>query len=535
MSDNSTHKIIVGLDFGTTTCKAAYYAPRLLEASSDLVPPLPLTSLVAEIYPVEFSHEGHTEPTKLAWHEGEHRFYYGSELDFKVDRGSIPPGDVVELPKLSLDDSAQTHKLRKRQEAQRERMPYMNGKPLSSIDIIAQFLRWFKDRALGIIKHQLDRRRYNVSALADSTIWVLTLPANWEEAGDDLRQAAREAGLGNIELVTETEAAAIAWLASSPESFQDLAQEPMVVADAGGGTHNVITYIVNSSGTMEEALPGTGGLKGSYWLVEDFEDHLTKLWRYKLNNFLVDHGQNPADPVVFQHLVNSCNNQFETQKKRFNGFSEDEAERKIDVTLQGRWNCLLSTDSNKVVLLKSVCEVMFAKIIDPIIAAIKQQIGDFNALHSPKMIRRVLFFGGLSKSPHVRNTISKRFFEEEVMGYPVVVEIPGPSLSEVVVAKGAVLKSLHCDIITRRFRRRNFGIVEDIPLICFPDHQRSTLKAVPDFEDNELRREEYGEQPVRVHQAWSSMPLAGPMQIRITLLSSPRELEQYADILDPKN
>ncbi|KAL8876193.1 MAG: hypothetical protein Q9198_005570 [Flavoplaca austrocitrina] len=136
--------------------------------------------------------------------------------------------------------------------------------------------------------------------------------------------------------------------------------------------------------------------------------------------------------------------------------------------------------------------------------------------------------------------------------------MPSASLSEVVVAKGAVLKSLRGDIITRRFRRRNFGIVEDIPLVCFPDHRRRTLKAVKDFEDDELRvrnrmvsifrntsllhqwtnrmqREEYNDQSVRVHRGWSSMPLVGPMQIRVTLVSSPQELEQYADILDPTN
>lgn len=61
------------------------------------------------------------------------------------------------------------------------------------------------------------------------------------------------------------------------------------------------------------------------------------------------------------------------------------------------------------------------------------------------------------------------------------------SASEVVVAKGAVLKSLRGEIITRRFRRRNFGVVEDIPLECFPIHLRGNLEAVRDIEDNELR------------------------------------------------
>ncbi|KAL8837892.1 MAG: hypothetical protein Q9176_005368 [Flavoplaca citrina] len=339
MSDDPRHRVTIGLDFGTTTCKSAYYAPRGLGTSSNSRNTLTFIPSEAEIYPVELSNEGHTEPTKLAWHKTERRFFYGSELELKVDRGSISPEDVVDLPKLSLDRSEQTYRLRKRQEAQREEMPYKNGEPLSSIDIIAQFLRWFKDRVLGIIEHQLDRRRYNVAALADSTTWVLTLPANWEEASDDLRRAAREAGLGNVELVTETEAAAAAMLGSSQESFRDLAQEPILVADAGGGTH--LTLNVNE-----------GGLRGSYWLAEDFQDHLTKLWPHKLNDFLVDQGQDPTDPVIFQKLVDSCSNQFETQKKRFDGFSEDEEVSKMVVTLQGRRSCMASTDSNTIVLPK---------------------------------------------------------------------------------------------------------------------------------------------------------------------------------------
>ncbi|KAL8890158.1 MAG: hypothetical protein Q9192_005907, partial [Flavoplaca navasiana] len=387
MADDSMHKVIIGLDFGTTTCKAAYYAPRLLRASSDFPPPVPVTPSEAEIYPVELSNEGHTEPTKLAWHKEKRRFFYGSELDREVNRGSIPPEDVVDLPKLSLDRSAQTCALRQKQKAQRDQMGTKNGKPVSSVNVIAQFLRWFKDRVLDRIKFQLDRRRYNVLALADNTTWVLTLPANWEEASDDLRLAAREAGLGEVELVTETDAAAAAMLGSSEETYRDLAQEPILVVDAGGGTHNVITYIVKPDGTMEEGLPGTGGLSGSYWLVEDFRDRLTKLWRYKMNDFLVDQGKDPTNPVIFQKLVDYCSNQFETEKKRFDGFSDDDEESKMVISFQGARDCMGSTDSNTIILSKSICEAMFAKITDPIVAAIKQQIGDFNALHSPKAIQ----------------------------------------------------------------------------------------------------------------------------------------------------
>lgn len=140
---------------------------------------------------------------------------FGCELDREVRFGLIPPEDVITLPKLSLDRSAQTVPLRRRQKEQCDRMP----QPASSIGIVARFLRWFKKLVLEVVENNLGRTRYLELAVATEAVWVLTLPANWEEASDDLRQAAREAGLGEIQLVTETEAAAAAMLESSSRSM----------------------------------------------------------------------------------------------------------------------------------------------------------------------------------------------------------------------------------------------------------------------------------------------------------------------------
>ncbi|KAL8670507.1 MAG: hypothetical protein Q9168_004959 [Polycauliona sp. 1 TL-2023] len=189
---------------------------------------------------------------------------------------------------------------------------------------------------------------------------------------------------------------------------------------------------------------------------------------------------------------------------------------------------------------------MFAKITDPIIAAIEKQITEFKAKHSPSVINRIFFFGGLSKSLHVRNTLRKHFYDEQVMGYPIEVVLPHASISDVVVAKGAVLKSLRGEIITKRYRRRNFGVVADVTTGTVPNHLRGNAEQVKDIEDNRERLrnraiwlfqngEEFNERLVRIYRGWRALPLKGPLRLREYLISSPHELEEYVDILHPPN
>ncbi|KAI4231662.1 MAG: hypothetical protein LQ349_005465 [Xanthoria aureola] len=545
MSIESRGKVVIALDFGTTTSKGAYYAPRALRALSALHATQPTTFRESEIYAIELSNNGHTEPTKLAWHKRKGHFVYGSDVDRELHLESIPPGDIIHLPKLSLDRSDQTS-LRESQKDQREQMPHKDGMPLSSIDLVAQYLCWFKDRLLQSIKANLGCSRYEDLGVADDATWVLTLPANWEEASDDLRQAGVQAGLRNVQLVTETEAAAAAMLRSSEDSDRDLAQEPILVLDVGGGTHNVITYLVKSDGTMQEGVPGTGGLSGSYWLNKHFQDLLKDKWRYKVNDFLVDQGGDPKNITDFWKLLDDFASDFENEKKRFDGFSAHPDDSQMVIPIRGIHDPTRGPDTKSIVLSKSTCETMFAKIIDPIITSVRKQITNFNAKHYPLVIKQIFFFGGLSKSLHVRKTLAKRFFDEEIMGYPVDLVLPPTSISEVVVARGAVRKSLRRDIITTRFRRRNFGVVSDIATNCIPNHIRGNAPTVRDIEDNveRLRNraiwlfrngEEFKDCSVRVHRGWRSLPAKAPMRIREYLISSQYELEQYVDILHPPN
>ncbi|KAL8768862.1 MAG: hypothetical protein Q9209_005043 [Squamulea sp. 1 TL-2023] len=352
MLTESERKTVIGLDFGTTTSKGVYYAPRELKVSSGAQVHGHVDFRESEIYAVRLSSNGHTEPTKLAWHKIKRRFVYGSEVDREVRQDSIKPEDIIELPKLGLDRSAQTLPIRIRQKVQREEISCETGTLPSSIDIVAQYLRWFKGRLLEKIKANLGCWRYENLSVADNAIWVLTLPANWEEASDDLRQAAREAGLGEVELVTETEAAAAAMLGSSEDKFSDLAAEPILVFDAGGGTHNIITYIVKADGTMKEGIPGTGGLSGSHSLNRYFRDLLADTWRFRTNNFLIDQGRDPNNPTHLTKLLDECNNEFENEKKRFDGLSSDEDETKMVIPIHGIQDLTRQPSGKSIILSK---------------------------------------------------------------------------------------------------------------------------------------------------------------------------------------
>ncbi|KAH6895964.1 hypothetical protein B0T10DRAFT_545558 [Thelonectria olida] len=110
---------------------------------------------------------------------------------------------------------------------------------------------------------------------------VFTVPAMWSHlAKDKTLKVARAAGLpGNIKLVTEPEAAALATLHDKAEENSLAPGDTFVVCDAGGGTVDLISYKVNRVKPLgiEECAIGDGGLCGSIFLDTSFEKHICTL------------------------------------------------------------------------------------------------------------------------------------------------------------------------------------------------------------------------------------------------------------------
>ncbi|KAL8755329.1 MAG: hypothetical protein Q9199_003726 [Rusavskia elegans] len=301
-----------------------------------------------------------------SWHTTERRVvFYPDELK---------PEDVLDLLKLGLDRSAQTESIRTRQREQRQKMPRKdNGAELSAIDMLAQYLAWLSGRAIAQFRVHLGIPLFDTI----NVDWVLAVPAEWDIAMEDYREAARQAGLGEVQLVTETEAAAAALISSEQreDRFEELAQDPILVMDAGGGTHNTITYIVSPDGTMKEGGHGTGGLNGGYWLNHYFRQYLEtdQQQRRRIDQILTDQHKDPHSDQR-QKLLNDLVTEFERAKRTFNGYAEDDESKISFGPIRGF--------EDVIELSKSTSEGIFAKILDPIIAGTRKQISDFNAKHA---------------------------------------------------------------------------------------------------------------------------------------------------------
>lgn len=229
MSSESRLKIIAAADIGTTRAKIAYHILSRAAPAQELQTSWSFRPWERRIHRVSISREhGFAEPTKLAYHRKKGRFLYGSGVEKEIslainksDPDELKPEDVLDLLKLGLDRSAQTESIRIRQREQRQKMPRKdNGAELSAIDMLAQYLAWLSGRAIAQFRVHLGIPLFDTI----NVDWVLAVPAEWDIAMEDYREAARQAGLGEVQLVTETEAAAAALISSEQreDRFEEL-------------------------------------------------------------------------------------------------------------------------------------------------------------------------------------------------------------------------------------------------------------------------------------------------------------------------
>lgn len=141
----------------------------------------------------------------------------------------------------------------------RQRGMQMPGRCISSakswlchplVDRTSDLLPWSSDEDVGLISPIEASRRYlehirrmwdrehPLNLLAEQDV-VVTLPASFDEVARQLTlQAAKEAGLPNVILIEEPQAAFYAWLHRNQESWMDTMRpgQSILVCDIGGGT-----------------------------------------------------------------------------------------------------------------------------------------------------------------------------------------------------------------------------------------------------------------------------------------------------------
>ncbi|EFX01732.1 hsp70 family chaperone [Grosmannia clavigera kw1407] len=244
--------VVIGIDFGTT-------------GQINLITAWPGTG----------RDEGKV-PTELLYKNGEVLWGYEIPPDAKSARW---------FKLLLLRDEDLSAELRKSEYIQHGRdMLSEMGK--SAIDVTADYLRMLSQHTLETIRKSrgesvVDALRFHI---------VITVPAIWKDyARQSMKEAVQKAGLlkpraaGPTTLAFSPEPGGRAALATLCEPGRKTEKDDVfIICDAGGGTVDLISYKIDSTGpiAMHEAVEGSGDLCGGIFIDEAFE----KLCKSRLGN-----------------------------------------------------------------------------------------------------------------------------------------------------------------------------------------------------------------------------------------------------------
>ena len=242
-------RYIVGIDLGTTNCAVGYVDTKGRERPSAEVKVFDVPQLVApgETAPrpmlpsflyLPGAHELPAGAARLPWDESPSRIVG----EFARVQGARVPGRLVSSAKSWLSHAGV--------DREADILPWAaapDAPRLSPVEASAAYLAHIRDAwnatfAASEPAHRLESQEV-----------VLTVPASFDEAARELTiQAARRAGLANLTLLEEPQAAFYCWILSHSDRWQAevRAGESILVCDIGGGTtdFSLITVVETPQG-----------------------------------------------------------------------------------------------------------------------------------------------------------------------------------------------------------------------------------------------------------------------------------------------
>ncbi|RPB01606.1 actin-like ATPase domain-containing protein [Choiromyces venosus 120613-1] len=254
------HKIVVGLDFGTTYSALAW-ASTNLPGQINLIGNWPSAGILTH----------HSAPTEIAYHEGSTTdFSWGYDIPRSVRRLKW-----FKLLLESNDDHVQSG------------VPLPPG--MTAMDVTRDYLSALYQHAISTLWRQNGHAVMSMTRVD----FVLTVPAVWSDtAKQRTREAAISAGMSNehdLSLLSEPEAAAI-YTIKNQDTHAINVHDRIVVCDAGGGTVDLISYTVLSINPLRvtECAVGTGGFCGSTYIDRNFELLLKRRMGHHYDNMRVE-------------------------------------------------------------------------------------------------------------------------------------------------------------------------------------------------------------------------------------------------------
>ncbi|KFA54890.1 hypothetical protein S40293_08558 [Stachybotrys chartarum IBT 40293] len=257
-------RIVIGVDFGTTYSGVAW-------ATSNK--PEQINTITNWNSKLNRNSDKEKAPTAISYSSSPPSWGYSTPLD----------EDPVQWFKLLLlDEEDLQSQLRSSTQvtAMRSRLEQLNK---NVVEVIADFLKELWAHVLVNIKRTIGQEILDLSSLHV----VVTLPAIWPAyAQGRMREAAAVAGILNrrpagkteLSFISEPEAAALATMSDLSGRPDIQENDHFIVCDAGGGTVDIITYMVVKTSPMNvrESVKGDGKLCGAIFLDEGFSSRLRR-------------------------------------------------------------------------------------------------------------------------------------------------------------------------------------------------------------------------------------------------------------------
>ncbi|MCJ1394140.1 hypothetical protein MMC18_007018 [Xylographa bjoerkii] len=436
-----------GIDFGTTKATISRISVESLGGNGDSTIH-PVTDVLARIdrhqeWP---GFQDYSVPMEAYY--GPDKCRYGGEVREGLISEQIPSdGFIVKFMKLLLHNSDET---RDRRTYLQEQAARLNKNPKDFVQDILVFLR---EQCEGI-----NRKHLGPDIVRCVNSYVLSVPAAWTNVEQQVYlQAAKDAGMQNVSLVSEAEAVAIFTLAKDSHLWE--INDVFLVCDAGGGTVDFTVFILESKdpARVKEASVAEGIMYGGQILTE----MLSQL----VYDMIQDVHLENMDRV--RQLIAT---DIEEKKKYFQGFKD------------GRWCWRVTVPGlpaipdkgflkDRIILDALTVTRVFEKFVSQIVMSLREQIRQAGATESwdGKKLKiqvgldtnnlktelrnkqKILLTGGFGNNVYLYEELRRIFGEQGIA-------VMKPPHSKTLVADGSLMLKLNPGFVTKRRSTMSYGV-----------------------------------------------------------------------------
>ncbi|PUU75810.1 hypothetical protein B9Z19DRAFT_1152327 [Tuber borchii] len=430
---NERHRLVVGVDFGTTYSGLAYI--HTTEPDYKNIE-------VIDSWPGRGNTNHAKVPTEISYSESGATWGY-----------DIPPNGIRHgFFKLLLDvNAAATQYDNPRlatsnpqsMESSYANIPLPAGK--TAAETTTDYLKLLYTHLMKTLQQRFICTLYNTPIQ-----FVLTTPAIWShEAQNATCQAAKDAGFTSragdtLTMVSEPEAAASYCLKEfyHERSNSDSPLKPgerIVICDAGGGTADLITYTVEKVSPMLslcEAVVGSGGKCGSVAVDRAFLSLLESRIGPSFRGW-------PARKTAPQ---SSLMRSFDTAKKEFGTTTRTDFWR-IPVGYV-RDDPKNGIEDGELRLTVADMKGLFDPIVKQVISLVEQQVRDSNKLDSSNKVSTIFLVGGFGESAYLYKEM-----QAGVRRQSYHIRVINPNFSWSAVVRGSVLHGVQGIVHTRKLKQ----------------------------------------------------------------------------------